>query len=108
MGTGHLVLGIPSHRYPVSNILLEAGLAQADVDAWVFQAEHVFAGDESVRVVREEPDAVVPHVRVCGEGRRVTGAFPRNASPRFYDYKTLSQETWSSEEGIEPWAWVRK
>jgi TRAP transporter TAXI family solute receptor len=31
---------------------IEAGLVQADVAAWAFQADHVFAGDDSVRVVR--------------------------------------------------------
>ena len=31
---------------------IEAGLVQADVAAWAFQAGHVFAGDDSVRVVR--------------------------------------------------------
>lgn len=31
---------------------IEAGIVQADVAAWAFQANHAFAGDESVRVVR--------------------------------------------------------
>jgi uncharacterized protein len=31
---------------------MEAGLVQADVAAWAFQADHVFAGDEKVRAIR--------------------------------------------------------
>jgi uncharacterized protein len=31
---------------------IEAGLVQADVAAWAFQGKHVFAGDESTRVLR--------------------------------------------------------